>query len=316
MRLKDLRRSICYPVAGAATHALFRTAAAIPEPVAAGLSRVFATVFLALFGGDRKLMHTNLRIAYPDWDDARRRRVARQSLAHAIHNMIDFARCARHPHLIAQVAHLDGDDAAPFRELGRNPEGGLMIIPHLGSWEMLSLAGPCVGIRGTAVASTFRNPHVDRLITNVRESTGVSIIPAHGAVKGMVRALRAGRLVGILMDQNTRPSDGGTFVDFFGLPATVSRAPSRLARKLDADIIVATFVRRADGLYFLSTKLPRRAVDYESEQALTQALIDANEELIRQYPEQYVWLYKRWRYIPTECDPDVAARFPYYARRL
>jgi lauroyl/myristoyl acyltransferase len=181
---------------------------------------------------------------------------------------------------------------------------------------MLGHAGPRFGLKSSAVAKTFRNPGLDRRMVGWRQVTGLRIIPAKGAVKALLRAVRVGNHVGVLMDQNTHPRRGGIFVDFFGLPATFTRTPAMLARRMDLEVRINTFVREDGAFRFRTLPLPRPAADYADDASLTQDMVRGIEALIRRYPEQYVWLYKRWRYIPAACSAELAARFPYYAHTI
>lgn len=316
MRVKDLRRRIGDPFATLGARLAVACASRMSDRLAAATARLLAACHVTLVPGARRLVQTNLKIAFPDWDEARRRQVGYESLVHFIRNTIDFARCAQRPGLIDRLVDLDDADGQRLVALADRPTGILMAVPHLGSWEMLGHAGPRAGLRAAAVAKTFRNPGLDRLMVRWRQATGLQIIPAKGAVKALLRAVHDGRHVGILMDQNTHPRRGGIFVDFFGLPATVTRSPAMLARKLDLEVAINTFVREGDRFRFRTRPLPRATGDYDDDLALTRDMVRGIEALIRRYPEQYVWLYKRWRYIPAGCSPDAAARFPDYAHPI
>ncbi|MBN2451336.1 MAG: lysophospholipid acyltransferase family protein, partial [Lentisphaeria bacterium] len=190
----------------------------------------------------------------------------------------------------------------------------LVVMPHLGSWELLGQAISLHGVRAAAVAHPLRNPLVDRMLTRARAAHGLQIIPSDGAVRGISRAVREGRHIGILVDQNTRPGEGGIFVRFFGLPVTVSRGPAVLARRLGLRVLVAACLRQEGGFRMRSLELARPVSVYGTEEALMQAIIEANEGLIRGCPEQYLWTYRRWRYLPAGLDPERASAFPFYAQ--
>jgi len=132
--------------------------------------------------------------------------------------------------------------------------------------------------------------------------------------------LNAGLSVGTLIDQNTRVRDGGTFVNFFGLPVTSSLAPAALmkycaAHHLPAVIIYGSCLRdKDDRLVAHSKYLSKPFAEYESEQAVIQELMDISETFIRQSPEQYLWMYHRFQNIHPDTPEELKRRYPFYAR--
>ena len=118
----------------------------------------------------------------------------------------------------------------------------------------------------------------------------------------------------MLVDQNTPLEEGGAYVSFFGLPATISRAPAVLARRLGLEVVAAACLRTESGFRMVTVPLPMPVSAYADDQSLLQAIIAANEALVRAHPEHYVWTYRRWRYVPDDCQPDLRARYPFYAK--
>ena len=147
----------------------------------------------------------------------------------------------------------------------------------------------------------------------------LEIIFSHGAIREALKALKAGRSIGTLIDQNTRVRDGGVFVDFFGIPVASSAAPAMLKRYCDAHgipsaIVYGTCVRRDDGtVEALSADLPRPFSDYADDREVLQELMNISERFIREFPEQYLWFYRRFQYIPPDCPEETRRRYPDYA---
>jgi KDO2-lipid IV(A) lauroyltransferase len=130
-----------------------------------------------------------------------------------------------------------------------------------------------------------------------------------------MKALREGYQLATLIDQNTRVRDGGIFVDFFGLPVPTSRAPAMFARKLNAWVAVGGCVRQGREYKLFLRELPRPAAEYPDDESLIQDLMHLTEDIVREHPEQYLWIYERWRYIPADASPELAARYPFYATK-
>ncbi len=271
------------------------------------LAGLLAFCVSVLYRPGRKLVKANLRVAFRDKGDAEIRALARENAFNTAWNWIDFLRILRHPATVERlVAEVDMPEPMPRQFL--------LCLPHLGSWELLAqfipkLVGSCA-----AVAESFPYPVVNRILDRSRSMNGLEIIPRGGAVKGVVAAIRKGRNIGMLIDQNLSPRHGGIFVEFCGLPVPTSPLPAIMSIRYGLPILSGACIRRKDGRF----KLTARMIDAggeESPAALTQAILQANERLIREYPGQYTWLYRRWLYIPGDADDGTAAQFPYYAVR-
>ena len=116
----------------------------------------------------------------------------------------------------------------------------------------------------------------------------------------------------LLLDQNTLPAEGGTFVNFFGRSAPVSKAPAMLAQRTGAAILVTACLPIPGGRYRLSVCPPYRAEGVSVESA-TQEILLRLEALIREHPGCWLWTYKRWKFVPPGAE---RADYPYYARML
>ena len=164
------------------------------------------------------------------------------------------------------------------------------------------------------VVRTPQNPYMDRIISGGRKVKGVQLIYSRGAAKAMLSRVRQGRSLGVLIDQNTRVSEGGQFVDFFGLPVPVSMVPAHLARREKLFVAVGGTFRI--GKKFVSTikQLPKKSGEYQSDEELTQDIMKITEDFVRMYPDQYLWMYRRFQNIPREADDGLKKKFPPYAK--
>jgi KDO2-lipid IV(A) lauroyltransferase len=160
-----------------------------------------------------------------------------------------------------------------------------------------------------AVVAPISNPLADRMLTRLRRLTGQEVTPREGAFKTLVRTLRDGGYVGLMMDQNTVPARGGEFVKFFGLPVPMSRAAAALEEKTAATVVFIFCLPDGRGNYTVRALRPGPAGHGRT----TQALAEAMEDVIRRDPGQWMWTYKRWKYIPPGASRD---GFPFYARGM
>jgi Kdo2-lipid IVA lauroyltransferase/acyltransferase len=188
--------------------------------------------------------------------------------------------------------------------------GVFVFSGHYGNWEMVALIQGHLGLPLAMVTRPLDNPILERLLYRYRTLSGNQVIHKRGAAKEMIRALRRGWGVAIVIDQNVRGEDG-IFVDFFGTPASTTPALATLALKTDVPIIPAFGIPRPDGRYLIRylPEVPlRRSGDTRQDILdLTQRCTRIIEEQIRREPEYWVWMHRRWRTRPREEAAAVAA---------
>lgn len=194
----------------------------------------------------------------------------------------------------------------------------VVITAHFGNWELLSRKMALVGYNHVAVSAPLSNPVVNEIIHSFRTTRNARIIQMQGAVKGLLRALRSGLYVALLLDQNTKPSEGGIFVDFFGLPIPMSTSAAILSLRTGVPIVPLFCMARPDGTYLVYA-LP--TIKNESEgkdrdetlRFLTARIAAIFQQEIEKHPEQWMWMYKRWKHIMPGRSAD---DYPYYAKPL
>ena len=263
----------------------------------------------------RRLGLANLDLAFgAAKTPAEKRRILRESLRNFSLTMLDLLWFSRNSE--ARMARWLAVTSG-MRDAMANRVARVGVTGHFGNWELIGRYWALAAGGLTSVAMPLKNPAVGELLREARELTGQQIVEREGALKKLVRALRDGGTVGLLLDQNTDPEEGGTFADFFGKPVAVSPAAGILASMTGAEIIFAYALPRPDGTY--RGELPHlipaadiAAMDRATAaQVLTQRITGFYEEAIRAYPECWLWSYKRWRHVPTGMPKD---GFPYYAK--
>lgn len=309
-KAKIIKRAITDAIMNMMTPPLVSVVGSLSDTSADKLSNAIAKVIRLLNINAYKNIRANLAVAFPEKTDDERRELAFRNAVHTVRFGIDFLRVLKHPEMV-KTCTIPPDES--IRKIV-DESAIILCLPHLGNWEIFGQAIPCFGFKAAAVAEMFRNKKLNTLIENARQHNGLVIIPRTGAARKVIGALRSGYSVGFLADQNLSPADGGVFLDFFGLPAPSSTLPALLAQRLHLPVVVGASVRNSDGKFeFQFIQLPKKADEYPDSESLAQALLQANETLIRQYPEQYLWTYHRWRYIPSNADDNFVKRFPFYA---
>lgn len=190
------------------------------------------------------------------------------------------------------------ENFAIFDKLLAEGKGLLVVIAHLGNWEMAGLA---VALRGYPIVSVARpmdNPYLDKFLNRFRTSTGQGIIPKRKAITTMSEVLAGNKLLVILADQDARGN--GVFVDFFGQLASTYRSPALLALRHKTPIVPVNIYRDREGLINCIVTEPiysdgivgERDEKVEKLSALYTARL---EQFIRERPEQWMWMHRRWK---------------------
>ncbi len=248
----------------------------------------------------------NLRLAYPDWDDTQRERTLRSLYLHLGHLLAEFCRMSRYTAAqAAEFIRYDGLDH--YLAAVARGKGVLVLTGHLGAWELSSFYHSLAGFPMGMVIRRLDNPLVDALVNRIRCLHGNRVIHKDDFARGLISSMRAGETVGILMDTNMTPPQG-VFVPFFGVPACTPSGLARIALKTDAAVVPGFLLADAqDGRYTLrfgaALELVRTG-DAEADILANTALFTAEiERYVRQYPEQWLWMHRRWKTRPAGEAP-------------
>lgn len=275
---------------------------ALPRPLALRLMGGLGRTWARLGGPRSEVAAINLAIAFPDESPESRRRILIESFARLAESVVDAAAIAtldeqtsRRLVAIEGLEHLERALAG-----GR---GAILLTAHFGSFELFQTACAARGIPASVVHREQDNAGFQRILDEWRTGAGVEMLPRGSAVRGVLRALRRGRVVGMPVDQDT-PRKEGVFVPFFGRPACTRSAPARIAMKTGAPVIPGFLFRSADGLSHVVRFGPpiemlpagddRDAAVIENVRRMT-AIV---EEAIRAAPDHWYWVHRRWRTAP------------------
>ncbi|MCB1059050.1 MAG: lysophospholipid acyltransferase family protein [Calditrichaeota bacterium] len=236
----------------------------------------------------------NLSRAFPTLPEAGKRTLARRCFEH-------FGTVATSLATSTSVVREDIGDWLYFdgaEELDKavaGGKGGIVVSGHLGNWEIIGAACARLGYPVSFVVTTQRNKLVQEWLDNVRRKAGVEIIPRKQAIKGVLSALQRNRLVAILIDQDAH--EEGVFVPFFGQLSSTPRGPAVFHLRTGSPVIFMSSVR-IDGEKYRG-KL--ESIDFEDgadQEQIMAALTAKLESYVRQAPEQWFWMHKRWKTSP------------------
>lgn len=221
-------------------------------------------------------------------------RGAYRNMARTVGHVFWTLRSAR-----ARVARAGTLDAQSRAFLAAN-RPAVTVSAHVGCWEILSQLAYLEGHAMMSVAKDIGTPLMTRLLMKARKSIGQEIVPAKGAFRPLMAGIRAGKSLGLLVDQPVSPLDGGVWVRFFGRAFPVSAAPAFFAAKAKAPIVVAWSRPLKDGRYRCVCVDVIPAGEARDVWAATQRCMRDIERIIRRHPSAWAMNYDFFRFFPTE----------------
>ena len=260
----------------------------------------------------RRIARKNLELAFPNQDAVWREQVMKESERSFARVMVDFIRMPSLPAAWAKE-HIHFPQMERFLEIRRKSGGKGVILAsgHLGSFELLPFCMVNLVAPMAIVIRAFKQPLLNRWWNGVRTEDGNSLIPRKGAMKEMIKTLNSGRDVGILFDQNVIRKHA-VFVDCFGRPAATTKAMALAAIRVKTPILLFAIFPLGPDDYRIEMRdfsfdalyhTENLSVDEKALQ-ITQEVTRAFEELVREHPEGWFWMHKRWKTTPSENIPE------------
>ncbi len=270
------------------------------------MARLFADLLAwcvyRLHGRLRRVGERNLGLALPELTGKERNFILRGVFRHLGWQLVEFCRMSRYTaentcHWMHTVG-LDHYLAAKARG-----KGVLIVTGHLGAWELSSFYHSLMGYPMSMVARPLDNRPLDRFVNAIRCLHGNRVLPKDDFARGLLTAMRQGETVGILMDTNMTPPQG-EFVDFFGVKACTGTGVARIALKTGAAVLPGFMLwensERRYILHFGQELAFTRSGDTQADiLAATQLSTHAIESWIRRYPDQWLWIHRRWKTRPA-----------------
>ena len=283
---------------------VYSLASALPEKAAVCMGRLIGKALHLLDARHRRVARGNLAAAFPEKTAAEIAALTRQVYRHLGLLVVESLRVRKM--LKAGLENfVEQPDLAEVHNANSAGKGLIIATAHIGNWEIAGHAASIMFAPLNAVARPLDNPLVEKYIDEMRKLTGQKILNMDGAVRDMVSVLRAGGAVAILMDQDARRH--GIFVDFFGRPASTWPSAAALSLKLGSPIVIG-FVRRIGEsfrykLIVDSVFMPEPTGDKDADvRNLTQKLTARLEARIRECPEQWFWVHRRWKTQPPPAE--------------
>jgi KDO2-lipid IV(A) lauroyltransferase len=281
--------------------------------------RTLGTMAYMVDSRHRRIVKRNLQLVYPEWPRHRIIAVSRRVFCSTATTMLEFLQLASlsRDALLRKVRVQGGEHLC---EAVQSSKGAILISAHIGNWEAAHMSTACFLKRPVVlVARRIRPPILNQWVNRLRARFGGVFLDKAGALPKMARALRGGKVLGILIDQSTLRSEG-VEIDFLGHRAMATSSAAILARRFNAPVLPAFCLRQRDGQLTFTVQPPLSLVRTDDRQAdvveNTQIMNDAVADAIRCHPEQWFWFHKRWkRHYPDLYPEDLARRRRQKAKR-
>jgi len=279
-----------------------RLLSSLPREASRSLGAAIGAFAYRLFARLRTTGLRNLQLAFPDQSDAERESNLRKVYRNLGHQLAEFCQMPSYtPEIARSLIRYDGlDNYLAARERGK---GVLVLTGHLGAWELSSFHHSLMGYPMGLVIRRLDNPLVDAFVNRIRCLHGNRVIHKNDFARGLIASMRAGETVGILMDTNMTPPQG-VFVPFFGRLAATASGLARVALKTGAAVVPGFLLweetERRYVLHFGSQIALQDTGDAEADAIANTANFTAVlESYIRQYPDQWLWMHRRWKTRPA-----------------
>jgi KDO2-lipid IV(A) lauroyltransferase len=283
----------------------------LPRRAAVRLMTTLAGLAYHVFGGLRRVAMTNLNIAFPELSEKERERLAKGSfrnLGRVLGEMSHFGEVTAE-----SIGRLVEFPMAPavheeIRDLRAAGRGVVLVSPHLGNWEVLVLGWAVFESPLCYLVRPLDNPLVEQMTVDLRKRLGNQPINKTHSFMTAAKVLRREGQLGILADVNAHPKEG-VFVPFFGVPACTPSGAALLAMRTNAGILVMCGAWDESKQRYVAAHgrmvYPSKTGDRQRDIVETTASFTAEvEKLVRKFPDQWMWIHKRWKTRPPG-EPDI-----------
>ena len=277
------------------------------RPTLLRVARAFGWLFYVLGIHQRRVALANTRIVF----GKERPDLVRKSFTTFATTILEIFWSQRlNAQTVGEVVDIDEGGWELAQTLSKRGKGVIAINLHFSNWEMMGMALAWRGAKISYIAVPTKNPKMDEILNASRMASGLQIIWRRGAGMKLLRALKRGEAISMMMDINVSPAHGGIWVNFCGLPVCVSSLTATLAQRTGASLVGAICLSQPNGRYRVVFGPEIQCRPQDDPREVTQQIMRFAEEAMRQHPEDWWWVYKRWKYRPEGSDLP----YPFYSK--
>jgi Kdo2-lipid IVA lauroyltransferase/acyltransferase len=284
-----------------AARSVLAVVGSLPTNQAISLGKALGRAGYLFAGNLRRTADTNLKLAFPEKTSEERREIMRGCFENLGRELGVFSKFSNGSgKSLLSVIEPEGLE---YLEAARNHGNGVILFTgHLGAWELTSFGFSLLGHPFSFLVRRIDNEKIEGLIDRYRTTFGNKTLDKFSAARSMVKILRSGEVLGLLLDLNTL-DDEGIFVDFFGVPASTNFVVAKLALRTQSPILPLFALWNAKRGKFLLQLHPPVSVEVTGNEDddvrnLTAKLTLIIEQQIRRYPDQWLWIHRRWKTRP------------------
>lgn len=278
----------------------------LPRPSARAAGELLGRTAYGILPRLRRVGLRNLQLAFPELSSHERERLLRTEYRNLGWQLAEFCQMPKYTRKQADK-FIRYDGLEHYLDAQARGKGVLVLTGHLGAWELSSFYHSLVGYPMGLVIRRLDNPLVDEMVNRIRCRHGNRVLHKDDFARGLIAAMRAGETVGILMDTNMTPPQG-TFVPFFGVAACTASGLARVALKTGAAVLPGFLLWEEAEKQYVLRFYPELELantgDADADATENTARFTAViEQVIRQYPSQWLWMHRRWKTRPVGEPP-------------
>ena len=239
----------------------------------------------------RRVVASNIASVFPHLSARQKRRIARGALQNVTVGALELLWLSRRKREdLQRLVEVKGIDV--FNRIREQGRGVVAVTAHLGNWDILACSQAAAGVPLTVVTKELSSPRLNQLWMQSRVGSGLRLLPSKGSIREIMKTLRQGEVIGLVVDQRTPKEEGGELLPFFGRDAWTTLAPAVLAARTGAALIPVFTYRRRDGTHIVS--ICDEIAPASSSLATMVRINVLLERWIRNHAEQWLWLHRRW----------------------
>jgi len=277
---------------------LYITLNLLPFSVASRIGKGVGYLLFLLHKKRRDIAIENLKVAFGREKDIKEiRNIAKKSFQNLGLILVEFFLSKKHGRQWCEknIEFVGYNEAFRKYKKGKNC---LLLTAHFGNWELMGIVTSLKGAPINVVARPIDNPLIDEMINDLRSYYGNKVISKHNALREVLKVLKNNEPVAILLDQNTSPLEG-IFVDFFGKPACTTPSLAILALRTGLPVYPSFLIRKGPGFHKFvvdqSVELDISGDMKRDVEVNTAKFTKIIESYVRQYPENWLWMHRRWK---------------------
>lgn len=292
-------------------HAIVSFIAGLPHKYILCLGSLLGRFMYLVDVPHRRIVRRNLKFVYPEWKQERIKEISAKVFQNIGMTFLEICQIACLPKdKLLFKTKIRGEKI--LLDAIKGNKGAILISAHLGNWEIVApFLSANIGGRASMVGRRLRGKLINRLISGLRTRFGATVIDKEDGMPKMMRAIREGKILGIMIDQGTQ-SSMGVKVNFFSRAVTATVGPALLALRCKCPVVPIFGVREDNGSLKIVVESPlklKRTKDLKADLKVnTQLMVNAIEKAVRAYPEQWFWVHKRWKKYYPQLYPEYMAR--------